>query len=284
MRTAPGQHPRRAVKAAAPRGDRAERSVRGGSRASSWLRLAQAGRPPLSGIHRHSSRPCAAGVGVCKGGPGGGAAICARGAAWSPEVNSRLAMGGAVFSSFCWGIALTFYSSLVKELGSQGLCLCWEVLRVKESYISYQQLLLPARFFAERLEGGKHSVCCVKQCCPQQLNNVFHLLFFITNLSSCWLVFIYRKCVQGYVSHQMNGLIYVPCHCKNLRLFLGRAFEQLLQKSLFLVHAVVAELFLEQKVPEHVEGGDASERCGPTHKKCCDRSGMMELRDLGQQG
>lgn len=124
MRTAPGQHPRRAVKAAAPRGDRAERSVRGGSRASSWLRLARVGRPPLSGIHRHSSQPCAAGAGVCKGGPGGGAAICARGAAWSPEVNSRPAMGGAVFSSFCWGIAPTFYSALVKELGSQGLCLC----------------------------------------------------------------------------------------------------------------------------------------------------------------
>lgn len=94
MRTAPGQHPRRAVKAAAPRGDRAERFVPGGSRASSWLRLARVGRPPLSGIHRHSSQPCAAGAGVCKGGPGGGAAICARGAAWSPEVNSRPAMGG----------------------------------------------------------------------------------------------------------------------------------------------------------------------------------------------
>lgn len=41
----------------------------------------------------------------------------------------------------------------------------------------------------------------------------------------------------------MSGLIYVPCHCKNFRLFLGRAFEQLLQKSLFLVHAVVAQSY-----------------------------------------
>lgn len=46
---------------------------------------------------------------------------------------------------------------------------------------------------------------------------------------------------------------------------------------------MVAVLFVEQKVPEHMEEGDASGRCGPTHEKCCGRSRMRELCDLGQQ-
>lgn len=54
--------------------------------------------------------------------------------------------------------------------------------------------------------------------------------------------------MQGHDSHQINNSIHIPHHCKKFKPLSGGDFEQLLQKSLFLAHAVVAELFLEPKV------------------------------------
>lgn len=56
------------------------------------------------------------------------------------------------------------------------------------------------------------------------------------------------------------------------------------QKSLFLTHAVVADILLEQEVPQSMEDVDVSKRCDPTQNKWCNRSGKRELCNVGQRG
>lgn len=46
----------------------------------------------------------------------------------------------------------------------------------------------------------------------------------------------------------------------------------------------MAEILLEQEVPQGMEGGDVSKRCDPAQNKWRNRSGKGELCSVGQQG